>query len=105
MDGGALFPLFSAYYRYLNFGEEVPDLIIVGISYGSDTLEGGNFRSTDYTAPSEERDYWGGASKYQSFLSDELFSLIEENYRLPLLPIDNDKREQIKEALLALDLI
>ncbi len=81
LDGGALFPLFSAYYRYLNFGEEVPDLIIVGISYGSDTLEGGNFRSTDYTAPSEERDYWGGASKYQSFLSDELFSLIEENYR------------------------
>ena len=81
LDGGALFPLLSAYYRALNFGEEVPDLIIVGISYGSDTFEGGNFRSTDYTAPSEERDYWGGASSYQSFLSDELFSLIEGNYR------------------------
>ena len=25
LDGGALFPLLSAYYRYLNFGEEIPD--------------------------------------------------------------------------------
>jgi hypothetical protein len=81
LDGGALFPLFAAYYRYLNFGEEIPDSIIVGISYGSDTFEGGNFRSTDYTAPSDERDYWGGAKKFQSFLSDELMPMIEGNYQ------------------------
>lgn len=81
LDGGALFPLFAAYYRYLNFGEEIPDSIIVGISYGSDTFEGGNFRSTDYTAPSAERDYWGGADYFQSFLSDELLPMIERNYR------------------------
>lgn len=81
LDGGALFPLFAAYYRYLNFGEEIPDAIIVGVSYGSDTLEGGNFRSTDYTAPSDERDYWGGAKKFQSFLSDELMPMIEGNYQ------------------------
>ena len=81
LDGGALFPLFAAYYRYLNFGEEIPDSIIVGISYGSDTFEGGNFRSMDYTAPSAERDYWGGAEKFQSFLSDELLPMIERNYQ------------------------
>jgi len=81
LDGGALFPLFAAYYRYLNFGEEIPDSIIVGVSYGSDTFEGGNFRSTDYTAPSDERDYWGGAKKFQSFLSDELIPMIEGNYQ------------------------
>ena len=81
LDGGALFPLFAAYYRYLNFGEEIPDSIIVGVSYGSDTFEGGNFRSTDYTAPSDERDYWGGARKFQSFLSDELIPMIEGNYQ------------------------
>ena len=57
LDGGRLFPLFSAYYRYLNFGEEMPDAIIVGISYGSDDSADGNYRSTDYTAPSNERDY------------------------------------------------
>jgi predicted alpha/beta superfamily hydrolase len=81
LDGGALFPLFAAYYQYLNFGEEVPDSIIVGISYGSDSVEGGNFRSTDYSAPSEERDYWGGAANFQSFLSGELIPSIEREYR------------------------
>ncbi len=81
LDGGALFPLLSAYYGYLNFGEDIPDAIIVGISYGSDSFEGGNYRSTDYTAPSAERDYWGGAEKFQQFLVDELTPLIETGYR------------------------
>ncbi|NCF15916.1 MAG: alpha/beta hydrolase [Gammaproteobacteria bacterium] len=81
LDGGELFPLLSAYYRYLNFGQEIPDAIIVGISYGSDSFENGNFRSTDYTAKSPERDYWGGAEKFQRFLSDELFPLVEQTYR------------------------
>lgn len=57
LDGGTLFPMMTAYYRYLNLGEEIPDAVVVGISYGRDTFEDGNFRSTDYTAPSEERDY------------------------------------------------
>ena len=80
LDGGALFPLLTSYYRYLNFGEEIPDAIIVGISYGSATFEGGNYRSTDYTAPSPERNYWGGAAKFQHFLGDELLPFIENTY-------------------------
>jgi len=81
LDGGALFPLLVSYYGYLNFGEDVPDAIVVGISYGSDTFKGGNYRSTDYTAPSEERDYWGGAGTFQTFLSNELIPLVETNFR------------------------
>lgn len=81
LDGGALFPLLSAYYQYLNFGEEIPDAIIVGISYGSSSFEGGNYRSTDYTAQSSERDYWGGAENFQTFLSEELLPYIERTYR------------------------
>jgi predicted alpha/beta superfamily hydrolase len=81
LDGGALFPLMSAYYRYLNFGEEIPDAIIVGISYGSDDFDGGNYRSTDYTAKSLERDFWGGAGQFQEFLSDELLPFVEVTYR------------------------
>ncbi len=81
LDGGALFPLLTAYYRYLNFGEEIPEVIIVAISYGSDNFEGGNYRSTDYTAKSSEREYWGGAERFQSFMRDELFPFIEHNYR------------------------
>ena len=81
LDGGALFPLLAAYYRYLNFGQEVPDLILVGISYGNDNFGEGNFRTTDYTAISDERDYWGGAGRFQRFLGDELFPQIEAVYR------------------------
>jgi len=44
-------------------------------------IVGRNYRSTDYTAKSDERDYWGGAEKFQTFLSDELFPHIEKSYR------------------------
>ena len=81
LDGGGTFPMLAPYYRILNFGEEVPDMIVVGISYGGETFEGGNYRSTDFTAPSEERDYWGGAPRFQSYLRDELFPVIENGYR------------------------
>jgi len=81
LDGGALYPLLVAYYRYLNFENTVPDAIFVGISYGSSTFKGGNYRSTDYTAASDEREYWGGAGTYQTFLSDELIPLVEQKYR------------------------
>jgi predicted alpha/beta superfamily hydrolase len=81
LDGGELFPLLSAYYRYLNFGEEIPNAIIVGISYGSENFDGGNYRSTDYTAKSLERDYWGGAGQFQEFLGEELLPFIETTYQ------------------------
>lgn len=80
LDGGVLFPLLSVYSRYLTFGEEMPNAIIVGISYGSDTFDGGNYRSTDYTAKSSEREYWGGAGQFQQFLRDELLPFIEAKY-------------------------
>lgn len=81
LDGGNLFPMLATYYGYLNHGEEIPDAIIVGISYGSDMVAGGNYRSTDYTAKSEERGYYGGAGVFQSFLSEELLPYVEQNYR------------------------
>jgi len=80
LDGGELFPMMTSYYGYLNFSGEVPDAIIVGIAYGSRDFAGGNYRSTDYTAPSAERDYWGGAAAYQRFLETELLPLVEQTY-------------------------
>ena len=94
LDGGALFPMLAGYYNYLRFEEAVPDLIIVGISYGADTFEGGNFRSTDYTAPSTERDYWGGAPKFQQALTKEILPLVESNY-----PGDKDHRILFGQSL------
>ena len=80
LDGGALFPLFASYAGYLEFGEEMPDSIIVGISYGAADFAGGNFRGSDYTAPSDEVDHYGGAGVFQEFLKTELIPFIESEY-------------------------
>ncbi len=81
LDGGVLFPIFSAYRRLMAINEEVPPMLIVAISYGTSSFSEGNMRSTDYTGPSPARDYYGGAPKYQAFLEDELFPMIEGGYR------------------------
>jgi len=81
LDGGDTFPLLAAHHHYLRFGDEAPALILVGISYGADTFREGNYRQTDYTAPWEERSFWGGAAVFQSVLQDELLPLIESTYR------------------------
>jgi predicted alpha/beta superfamily hydrolase len=81
LDGGALYPLLRGYYNYLRNSNEAPEAILVAISYGSDDFAGGNLRSTDYTAPSEERDYWGGAESFQAFLSEKLMPLVESEYQ------------------------
>ena len=41
LDGGNLFPMLAPYYRYLRFGEEVPDAILVGEAH---ILGGGRWR-------------------------------------------------------------
>jgi predicted alpha/beta superfamily hydrolase len=80
LDGGITYPLMSAYYHYLRLGKEVPELVLVGISYGSDRFREGNFRASDYTAPAKAIDYWGDAGLFQTVLSEELMPLIEQQY-------------------------
>jgi predicted alpha/beta superfamily hydrolase len=81
LDGDITFPLMAGYHHYLRSDNETPAAILVGISYGAETFEEGNKRSTDYTAPTDEREYWGGAANFQIMLSDELMPLIENTYR------------------------
>lgn len=81
LDGGELYPMLRGYYRYLRWGQEVPDSIIVAVSYGTSDWEAGNERSRDFTAPSDEREIWGGAQDFQAFLSTELIPYMENNYR------------------------
>jgi predicted alpha/beta superfamily hydrolase len=80
LDGGTTFPMLAAYYKYLRFEEVVPDMIVVGISYGTDDYRQGNHRSTDYTAPTDQREYWGGAASFQKALEQEILPLIEGTY-------------------------
>jgi predicted alpha/beta superfamily hydrolase len=70
LDGGITFPLLAGYYRYLNLAEELPAMIVVGISYGTHDYKKGNRRSTDFTAPAKDRDYYGGAGQFSKMLAD-----------------------------------
>lgn len=94
LDGGITFPLLASYSHYLKFAEDIPDVIIVGISYGSDDRQQGNKRSTDFTAPSKEREFWGGAEKFSSMLRKELFPLVEQQ-----TPSDPEKRVIFGQSL------
>ncbi len=87
LDGGAIFPSLAGYASYLWYEKSLPPFILVGISYGGDTHEEGNYRSTDYTAPSQEREYWGGADAFQRVISEEIMPHVEGLY-----PVDSERR-------------
>ena len=80
LDGGTTFPMFAGFQNYLEWGKEIPPCILVGISYGASDRANGNNRSRDFTAPSVERTYWGGAEEFSEFLSTQLFPLLEKTY-------------------------
>jgi len=80
LDGGISYPLLSAYYHYMRFTEEIPAMIIVGISYGTDDWKKGNARSFDYTVKSPQREHWGGAEKFQYFIKNSVIPLVENHY-------------------------
>jgi predicted alpha/beta superfamily hydrolase len=87
LDGGITYPLLSSYYKYLHNGKEVPQVIIVGISYGTNDWQKGNMRSRDFTAEAADRSFWGGAPEFSKFLSSELIPFIENHY-----PSDSTQR-------------
>ena len=82
LDGGLNFPLFSSYARLLAFMEEIPPVILVGISYGSQDWRQGNNRSNDYTTPIEGRDFWGGAAGFEHYLIKTLMPEINKRFRV-----------------------
>ncbi len=94
LDGDITFPLLASYSKYLNLAEDIPDIILVGISYGTDDFKKGNSRGHDFTAPANGRAHYGGAEKFQSMLNQELFPMIEKNY-----PSDKQKRILFGQSL------
>ena len=87
LDGDVTYPMLAAHYHLLSVAEDIPKIIIVGISYGADDYREGNKRSTDFTAPAKSRDHYGGAAKFQAMLRDELMPMIERRY-----PSDPERR-------------
>ncbi|MFC2119761.1 alpha/beta hydrolase [Bacteroidota bacterium] len=82
LDGDVAFGMAASIARYLQFGNTIPELIVVGIGYGALKKNVGNMRSRDYTISSKiGRPETGGAPKFREFLKEELIPYIENTYR------------------------
>jgi hypothetical protein len=82
LDGGILFPMLAPYQLMLEIDELAPEAVVVGISYGGLGFASGNLRATDYTAPADAPDYFGGADAYQAFLAEELIPRLRRDWRI-----------------------
>lgn len=83
MDADGSFGTCTEISRLLFLGEEVPEIIIVGIAYGVSLKEYLFNRQRDYTPTAvEERAGSGGGEKFLRFIHDELIPFVETQYRV-----------------------
>ncbi|MEO6547219.1 MAG: alpha/beta hydrolase-fold protein [Ferruginibacter sp.] len=88
MDSQWDFPLAKSIYGEQYFDGFIPELIIVGVTWGGTNPNPDSLRARDYTPSKENRaPQSGGADKFLSFMKDELFPFIEQNYKA-----DNNNR-------------
>jgi hypothetical protein len=76
LDGDVAFGMAVSIARYLQIGENIPELIVVGIGYGALDKSAGEKRRRDYR-PTQA----GDAENFLNFLKDELIPFIDTNYR------------------------
>ncbi len=83
LDGDIAFNMATSIVRYLQYGKFVPDVITVGIGYGTMMSdEETNFRNRDYTPTQiEGLPNSGHASEYLKFIKKELIPFIDSTYR------------------------
>lgn len=87
LDAEKSFGLARDVVDWLSWAEEMPRMIVVGISYGEGTADWWQKRSRDLTPWPDRSKIWGdwplagGADAFRRFLSDELFPFIESQYR------------------------
>jgi predicted alpha/beta superfamily hydrolase len=83
MDSQWDFPLVTALYGQQYYDGFIPEMIIVGITWGGDHPNPDSLRARDYTPTTEQRlPQSGGASAFLSVIKDEIFPLVESNYRI-----------------------
>lgn len=82
LDGDSLFPILAANHLFLNYDEDLPKAIVVGIAYGSfDPAT--NKRGYDFSAPAPDAtSEQGGAPEFLSFLKSELLPEVERQFRV-----------------------
>lgn len=82
LDANIFFGLVTETARLLQFGQEIPELVVVGIGYPDDaqhlTLRNRDYGPTPYDMP----EIAGGAEHFLAFLQHELMPDLHERYRL-----------------------
>ena len=83
MDSQWDFPLLTALYGEQYFDGFIPEVIIVGITWGGDHPNPDSLRARDYTPTNDKRlPQSGGADKFLSVIKNEIFPFVESNYRI-----------------------
>ena len=82
MDSQWDFPLAKCIYGEYYYDGFIPEMIIVGVTWGGINPNPDSLRARDYTPTKESRSpQSGGADQFLSFMKNELFPFIEKNYR------------------------
>ena len=83
LDGDIAFTMAWSTVRYLQYGKHLPEVIIVGIGYGSLlSSDEENMRERDYTISElADRKNSGGGENFLNFLKTELIPYIDSEYR------------------------
>lgn len=82
MDSQWDFPLVKSLYGEHYFDGFIPELIIVGVTWGGTNPNPDSLRARDYTPTKEARlPQSGGADNFLAFMKKELFPFIETNYK------------------------
>ena len=83
MDSQWDFPLLTALYGQQYYDGFVPELIIVGITWGGEHPNADSLRARDYTPTKEKQmPQSGGADNFLSVIKNEIFPYVEKNYRV-----------------------
>ncbi|HEY5369059.1 MAG TPA: alpha/beta hydrolase-fold protein [Hanamia sp.] len=91
MDSQWDFPLVAALYGQQYYDGFVPEMIVVGITWGGNHPNPDSLRARDYTPTTEQRlPQSGGADKFLSVIKNEVFPIIEKDYR-----VDNNAKTLI----------
>lgn len=80
-DADYLFGIATDMVDYLRWGGFIPEIIIVGIAYGTKDGQNGNMRSRDFK-PYPNKDGIIGAQLFLKFMTEELYPMISSNYRI-----------------------
>jgi predicted alpha/beta superfamily hydrolase len=82
MDSQWDFPLVKSLYGQHYYDGFIPELIVVGVTWGGVRPNPDSLRARDYTPTKEARSpQSGGADNFLAFMKNELFPFIETNYK------------------------